>query len=163
MVCFFSTCLTCLSIMYMFHWISIILHLLGSSSWFLEWWNYITLLLGDLFVHSVENFIIPRDFNPVGGLEHEFDLSIQLGILIPTDFHSYFFRGVGFNHQPAVIFFIGLGSLVSHHATKNWRPGCQVMIPSPHPRRRNQVEWNRWLIRVTQRSGYRAIILFNIF
>jgi hypothetical protein len=39
----------------------------------------------------------------VAGLEHEFYLSIQLGIvIIPTD-ELIFFRGVGLNHQADVI------------------------------------------------------------
>ena len=33
----------------------------------------------------------------VGGLEHEFYFSIQLGIIIPTDFHIF---QRGWNHQP---------------------------------------------------------------
>jgi hypothetical protein len=39
----------------------------------------------------------------VGGLEHEFYFSIQLGIIIPTDFHIF---QRGWNHQPVIRFFV---------------------------------------------------------
>ena len=38
----------------------------------------------------------------VGGLEHDFYFPIQLGIIIPSDFHIYFSEG-WLNRQPVII------------------------------------------------------------
>ena len=44
-------------------------------------------------------------YNLVGGLKHEFYLSIQLGIIIPTDFHM-FQRGRSTTNQIMIFLFL---------------------------------------------------------
>ena len=76
--------------------------------------------------------------NLVGGLEHEFYFSIQLGIIIPAD-ELIFFRGVGIpptrNDCPITI----LGSIdqpcqgATHAGNGNAVPGgSQVRFPETH-------------------------------
>jgi len=65
-------------------------------------------MLGRLDIDCIELLYIP-----VGGLEHEFYFSIQLGIIIPTD-EVIFFRGVGI--PPTSIY---MEVFLSHGGTSN--------------------------------------------
>ena len=56
-----------------------------------------------MMVRSVDVDFMNIDFL-VGGLEHDFDFSIQLGIIIPTD-ALIFFRGVGSATKQIFVFY----------------------------------------------------------
>ena len=68
-------------------------------------------MLGRLDIDCIELLYIP-----VGGLEHEFYFSIQLGIIIPTD-EVIFFRGVGIPPTSIYIwrFFLSHGGTSNSH------------------------------------------------